>query len=293
MWRFVDRLLQIVLLTAAAAALFVVGGVMISAVRGTQIPADEDLLPGEPLVEVRVSSHGDISHLFVGQPVVLDVELLNLEARRVRNQTHGDPAAAAAAAEILLDAQETPWEHRLEMRIATGDETAVLEELDWRSRLLGPMPAASERRLWLAPARTTFVLDGSDLASLDPGPYEILAALPAGTIAPERVRVVPLRLALHPAPISDLDRAVVSLAVSRVAALKGEPGEAIEAALTALALDPLQDEALAIIAESWEEQGDIDRAAEWYERYLETLPAGENDRRAELEAYVRALRQQR
>ena len=291
MWRLVDRLLQIVLLTAAAAALFVVGAVIIAAVRGTRMPADETLPSTEPTVEVRVSSRGDVSHLFVGQPIVLDVELLNLEARRVRNQTHVDPAAAAAAVEITLDDPETPWEHRLAMNIATADAVTVLEELDWRSRLLGPTPAASGRLLGLAPERTTFVLDGSDLAGLDPGPYEIQAALPGGTIAPERARVVPLKLALRPAPTSDPDRAVVSLAVSRVAALKGEPGAAIEAALTALALDPLQDEALAIIAESWEEQGDLDRAVEWYERYLETLPDGENDRRTELEAYVQALRQ--
>ena len=62
-------------------------------------------------------------------------------------------------------------------------------------------------------------------------------------------------------------------------------------ALTALALDPLQDEALALVAEGWEEQGEIARAIEWYERYLATLPDEDNVQRRALLEYVEALRQ--
>jgi tetratricopeptide (TPR) repeat protein len=57
-------------------------------------------------------------------------------------------------------------------------------------------------------------------------------------------------------------------------------------------LDPLQDEALRIVAESWEQQGDLERALEWYDRYLETIPDSQADERVALETYVRALRRQ-
>ena len=111
-------------------------------------------------------------------------------------------------------------------------------------------------------------------------------------MAPERVRVIPLQVSITAAPTRDADRASVSLANARVAALRNNPKTAIEAAMTALALDPLLDESLMIIAESWEEEGDLDRATEWYGRYLETMPRGHPER-AELEGYVRALRDQR
>ena len=62
--------------------------------------------------------------------------------------------------------------------------------------------------------------------------------------------------------------------------------------LTALALDPLQDEALVVVAEGWEQQGDIERAVEWYERYYETLPDAASEQRRALEEYIEALRRQ-
>ena len=293
MWRLVERLLRILLVTTAAVALFVIGAVIVSSLRRAAPPLETQSPPIQASVEVRLTSHGGVSHLFVGQPVVIDVVLLNLAARRARNQVQVDPAGAAAAAEILLDGDETPWEHRLSLSVATPDHITVLKGLDWPSRLLGPIPASAGRRLGLASERATFVLDGPDLADLEPGSYVIRGSLPPGVVAPDHARVVPLTLNLSPAPTYDPDRAIVSLAVAKVATLRREPGAAIEAALTALALDPLQDEALTIIAEAWEEQGDLDRAIQWYERYLETLLDTENDRWAALEAYVDALRQQR
>ena len=292
MWRLVERLLKVLLLTAAASALFVIGAVIVSSLRRPVVPPGTGPQPIEASVEVSLTSQGGVSHVFVGQPVVVDVVLLNLAARRARNQVQVDPTGAAAATEILLDTDETPWEYRLGFSVVALDQTAVLEDLDWPSRLLGPTRAPTGRRLGLAPERATFVLDGSDLADLEPRSYVIHASLPPEVVASDHARVVPLTLDLAPAPTHDLDRAVVSLAVAKVAALRGEPG-AIETALTALALDPLQDEALTIIAKAWEKQGDLDRAIQWYERYLETLLDIENNRRVTLEAYVEALRQQR
>ena len=293
MWRLVERLLKILLLTASASALFVIGAAIVSSLRRPAVPPETQPQPIEASVKVSLTGQDGVSDLFVGQPVVVDVVLLNLAARRARNQVQVDPAGAAAAAEILLDSDETPWERRLSFRVATPDHITVLDELDWPSRLLGPIPMPTERRLGWAPERATFVLDGPDLAGLEPGSYVIRASLPPGVVAADHARIVPLTLDLAPTPTHDPDRAIVSLAVAKVAALRGEPGAAIEAALTALALDPLQDEALTIIAEAWEEQGGLSRAIQWYERYLETLPDTENDRRATLESYVGALRQQR
>ncbi len=48
---------------------------------------------------------------------------------------------------------------------------------------------------------------------------------------------------------------------------RGKPTAAVEAALTALALDPLQDEALIVIAEGLEKQETVEHAVQWYERY--------------------------
>ena len=131
----------------------------------------------------------------------------------------------------------------------------------------------------MAPARTTFIIDGADLVNLLPGRYILRVALPPEIAPAGGVTVIPLEFELVPEPDQDTDRAIVSLAVARVAALRGEPARAVEAALTALALDPLQDEALTVVAEGWEQQGDLERAVEWYERYLETLPDSENEQR--------------
>ena len=296
MWRLVEKLLQIILLVATAAAAFVIGAIAWSALRppaGAGLPVD----PAEALIEVRLSSHGDVSRLFVGQPLVVEVVLLNLEARRARNETQVDPERAAAAAEILLDyadsAGDLPWEQRLTPSMSTPGGATVLNTLDWHARLLDPGIASTGRYLALAPARTTFVIDGADLANLLPGRYILRVTLPADIAPPEGVTMIPLEFELVPEPDQDTDRAVVSLAVARVAALQGEPARAVEAALTALALDPLQDEALAVVAEGWEQQGDLARAVEWYERYLETLPGAENEQRTALQEYIDALRQQR
>ena len=288
MWRLVEKLLQIILLVATAATALVIAAIVWSALR----PSDGAGLSVDPvnaLIEVRLSSHGDVSRLFIGQPLVVELVLLNLEARRV------DPAGAAAAAEIRLDyensAGDLPWERRLTVTMSTPGGATVLNTLDWHARLLDPRVASTGRQLALAPARTTLIIDGADLANLLPGRYILGVALPPEIAAPESVTVIPLEFELVPEPDQDTDRAVVSLA-ARVAALRGEPARAVEAALTALALDPLQDEALTVVAEGWEQQGDLERAVEWYERYLETLPDSENEQRDALEKYIEALRQQ-
>ena len=296
MWRLVEKLLQIILLVATAATALVIAAIVWSALRpsdGAGLSVD----PATALIEVRLSSHGDVSRLFIGQPLVVEVVLLNLEARRARNETQVDPEGAAAEAEIRLDYEDTagdlPWEQRLTVTMSTPGGATVLNMLDWHARLLDPDVASTSRQLALAPARTTLIIDGADLANLLPGRYILRVTLPPEIAAQESVTVIPLEFELVPEPDQDTDRAVVSLAVARVAALRGEPARAVEAALTALALDPLQDEALTVVAEGWEQQGDLERAVEWYERYLETLPDSENEQRNALEEYIEALRQQR
>ena len=181
MWRLVERLLQIILLVATAATAFVIAAVVWSSLRpqdGTGLAVD----PADARVEVRLSSHGDVSRVFIGQPIVVEVVLLNLEARRARNETQVDPAGAAAAAEILLDyedsASDLPWERRLTMTLSTPGGATVLNTLDWHARLLDPGGASTRRRLALAPARTTLVIDGADLANLLPGRYILRVTLP-------------------------------------------------------------------------------------------------------------------
>ena len=292
MWRFIDNLLRLSVLTATAAATFIVGAIVWAALSVAD-QGSSTAPPEEAVVEVRLSSHRGVSRLFVGQPLVVDVVLLNLEARRARNQAQVDPAAATAAAEIVLDADGRPWEQQLIMTLSTPGGATVLTGLDWSVRLLDPDREASVRRLALAPARATLVLSGSDLSALLPGRYVLHAALPPEIIRPERVAVVSLEFERALEPATDPDRAVVSLAIARLAALRGEPVQAVEAGLTALALNPLQDEALAIVAEGWEQQGDIECAIEWYERYFETLPDTQGDQRRTLREYIEALRRQK
>lgn len=292
MWHLIDNLLRLSVLTATAAAALVAAAIAwsvlnpASGIEGTV--ASEDAA-----VEIRLSSHGGVSNLFVGQPLVVDIVLLNLEARRVRNQAQVDPEAAVAA-EIMLDSGTggRPWEKQLILTMSTLGGATVLNTLDWNARLLDPNREASGRRLALAPVRTTLVLGGEDLASLFPGRYVLHATLPRETIRPDRVSVIPLEFERGFEPTMDSDRAVVSLAVARVAGLRGQSALAVEAGLTALALDPLRDEALAVVAEGWEQQGDIDRAIEWYERYFDTLPDARGDQRRALQEYVEALRRQ-
>ena len=294
MWRLVEKLLQITLLVAIASTVFVVAAIVWSSVR----PSDLAALPTDPadaLIEVRLSSHGDVSRLFVGQPLVVEVVLLNLEARRARNESQVDPEGAAAAASILIDSRDAgdlPWEQRLRFTLSTPGGARVLNTLDWNSRLLNSSAALVTRSLALAPARTTLVIEGADLATLLPGRYVLGASLPPDIVPPERVAIIPLELELVSEPTQDAERAVVSLAVARAAALRGEPAQAVEAGLTALALDPLQDEALSVVAEGWEQQGELERAVEWYERYLDTLADSESEQRRALEEYIVALRNQ-
>ncbi len=298
MWRLVEKLLQVLLLMASASAVFVVGAVLVSALR-PPLPSPDAVDPDDALIELRLTAQGVETTVFVGQPLVIDLTLVNLESRRARNQTQLDPKGAAETAEIILDvadnretADARPWERQLSVSVLTPGGARVLTTLDWHARLLNPGVEATERRLALAPVRTTLILNGEDLATLLPGPYVIQAALPSTIAPPARVLVIPLEFELVPAPTTDTDRAVVSLAVARVAAIRGEPTESIEAALTALALDPLQDEALMIVAEGWEQQGEIERALEWYARYLETLSDTDSEERRTLEQYVGALRRQ-
>ena len=290
MLRLVTRLSQIILLIAAASTFFVVGAVLVSSVGIIGTPPGEGSAVQEALVEVRLTSQGGAAYVFAGQPLVVDAVLLNLQAGGTPDGIGGE-AGAASGPEILLDGEGDAWERRLTLEATTRDGAVVLENLLWHERLLDP-GSPSGRRLGRAPVRATFVLDGSDLAALAPGAYVIQATLPVDMVARERLRVVPLEVSIAPTPTSDPDRASVSLAIAKVAALRGEPEAAIEAALTALALDPLQDDALTIVAESWEEQGDLDRAIQWYDRYLDTIPDAEVDRRAKLKSYVDALRAQ-
>jgi len=296
MWHLVEKLLKIVLLVATAATALVAAAVVWSSLspsNGVGLSVD----PANASIEVRLSSHGDVSRLFVGQPLVVEVVLLNLAARRVRNENQVNPEGAAAAAEIPLDYEDStgdfPWEKRLTVTMSTASGTTVLNMLDWQARLLDPGVASTGRRLALAPARTTLIVEAADLATLLPDRYVLWVTLPPDIAAPENVAVIPLEFELVPEPDQDTDRAVVSLAVARVATLRGEPALAVEAALTALALDPLQDEALTVVAEGWEQQGDLERAVEWYERYLETLPDAQDEQRNALDEYIEALRQQR
>ena len=293
MWRLVEKVLQVTLFAATAAALFVVCAVVVSTIRPGSRPASRvDLI--DATLEIRLTSQADVRAVFAGQPLVVDLVLLNVKARRARNQVRVDPEGAAAEAAIALDdvPGNLPWEFRVELSVATPGGGKVLNNLDWKARLLDPDVEASGRRLGLAPARTTFVLDGDELADLLPGPYVITASVPSDMTPPEQVAVTPLEIEMLPEPSRDADRAVASLAVARVAALRGHSAEAVEAALTAIALDPLQDEALMVVAEGWEQQGDVERAIEWYERYFETLPDSASEQRRALEEYIGALRRQ-
>ena len=293
MWRLVEKVLQVTLFAATAAALVVVSAVVVSTIRPGSRPASRvDLV--DATLEIRLTSQADVRAVFAGQPLVVDLVLLNVHARRVRNQVRVDPEGAAAEAAIALDdvPGNLPWEFRVQLSVATPGGGKVLNNLDWKARLLDPDVEASGRRLGLAPARTTFVLDGGELANLLPGPYVITASVPSDMTPPELVAVTPLEIEVLPEPSRDADRAVVSLAAARVAALRGHSAEAVEAALTAIALDPLQDEALMVVAEGWEQQGDVERAIEWYERYFETLPGSASEQRRALEEYIGALRLQ-
>ena len=307
MWRLIDWLLGLVLITAGASALFVLGTIaVVSSWRNTNVPSApaatsfDDPTPdaaaplqSRAVVELRLTSRGGASRLFAGQPLVFDVVLLNLEARRARNRARADPAETATTTEIPLDDATTPWERRLMLCMTAADGTVVLGGFDWHTRLLDPIPSPSGRRLGPTPARATFVLDEGDLASLRPGPYVIAASLPPGITAENALRIVPLELAIGPAPHSDADSATISLAVAQVAALRGDTASAIEAAKTAIALDPSQDRGLTIIAEAYEDEGDLDRAIEWYDLYLETLDVdASDDYRKKLKAYIEALRRQ-
>ena len=302
MWKLVERLLAVVLLAAAAAALYVIGTVVWSWWQGMEgpvpttpamvDPTGENLPPTLADVEIQVASQGGASRIFAGQPFVLDIVVMNLGARRARNRIQADPNATATATEIPLDALDTPWERRLRLEMINADGTRVLDGFNWSGRLLDAETVPSGRRLAMTPVRATFVLERDDFAALPPGSYVIRASLPTEVISPDALRVVPLELSVRPAPIEDAERAVVELAAAEVAALRGDTGATIEAGRRALDFDPLQDRALMIIAEAYETTGDLENAVDWYERYLDTLPDTQAEYRDKLAAYVEALRRQ-
>ena len=291
MWQLIQRLLQLILLTASASTLFVVSTAIVT-LFPTPDTYSEFAAPSSNKqdVEVRVSTQGEPPYIFLGQPLVVNVELINLKWSSVQNQK---PDETANQSTIQLDNLAIPWEHRLTMTVSTDDNAEVLENLDWREHLLKPPAVASGRRLGAATVHTTFILDIADLESLVPGDLTIRAALPKNLVPPEQVRLIPLTLNLRPPPANDPDRALVSMSIARSAVLRNEPTGAMNAALTTLALDPLQDEALIIIAQYWETQGDLSRAIEWYKQYLDTLSKAEAHRRTGLEAYLDALGRQR
>ena len=293
MWQLVGRVLQAGVFTTAAASTVVVGGVLTSALRPPPAPADA-VDPAEASLEIRLTTPHPTHEVFVGQPLIIDVTLTNLEARRARNQALLDPDAAVAAVEMVLDDPESGkrWTQRLAMTMSTPGGATVLNRLAWSERLVESAAATSVSRLALAPARATFILHGEDVAALLPGSYVVRAMVPPSVAPMSRISVFPLELDLEPEPTTDSQRALVSLAQARAAALQGDPAAAVEAAMTALALDPLQDDALLVVAEGWEEQGAAERAIRWYERVVEALDATDTARRRALEAYVDALRRQ-
>ena len=276
MWQLIQRLLQLILLTASASTLFVVSTAIVT-LFPTPDTYSEFAAPSSNKqdVEVRVSTQGEPPYIFLGQPLVVNVELINLKWSSVQNQ---EPDETANQSTIQLDNLAIPWEHRLTMTVSTDDNAEVLENLDWREHLLKPPAVASGRRLGAATVHPTFILDIANLESLVPGDLTIRAALPKNLVPPEQVRLIPLTLNLRPPPANDPDRALVSMSIARSAVLRNEPTAAMNAALTTLALDPLQDEALIIIAQYWETQGDLSRAIEWYKQYLDTLSKAEAHR---------------
>ena len=104
MWHLVEKLLQLALITATASALFVVGAVVVSQIRPVTPPQGR-VSAADATLEVRLTSPDNVDTVFAGQPLVVDLVLLNLDARRARNRTPVDPEGAAAEATILLDDQ--------------------------------------------------------------------------------------------------------------------------------------------------------------------------------------------
>ena len=292
MWQLIQRLLQLILLTASVSTVFVVSTAIVT-LFPTPDTYSEFAAPSskKETVEVRVSTQGEQPYMFLGQPLVVSVELINLQLSSMHNQ---EPEETANQSSIQLDNLAIPWEHRLTMTVSTDDKVEILENLDWREHLLEPAPLASGRRLGpAATVRTTFVLDVTNLEDIAPGKLTIRATLPKNSVPPEQVRLIPLTLYVRPPPANDPDRALVSMAIARLAVLRNEPAAAMEAALATLDLDPLQDEPLIIIAQYWETQGDLHRAIKWYDQYLETIPKAEAHWRTDLEVYLEALRRQR
>lgn len=292
MWQLIQRLLQLILLTASVSTVFVVSTAIVT-LFPTPDTYSEFAAPSskKETVEVRVSTRGEQPYMFLGQPLVVSVELINLQLSSMHNQ---EPEETANQSSIQLDNLAIPWEHRLTMTVSTDDKAEILENLDWREHLLEPAPLASGRRLGpAATVRTTFVLDVTNLEDIAPGKLTIRATLPKNSVPPEQVRLIPLTLYVRPPPANDPDRALVSMAIARLAVLRNEPAAAMEAALATLDLDPLQDEPLIIIAQYWETQGDLHRAIKWYDQYLETIPKAEAHWRTDLEVYLEALRRQR
>ena len=286
MWRLIDRLLGLVLMTTGASALFVVAATVSSSWRATEGPGDPipavdpsaALAPDAALAELRLEGRGDVLEVFAGQPIAIDIVLRNVDPER---------------APIPLDSETFPWERRLVMAMTTDQGDGALDGFNWHARLLDVPARPSGRTLTTTPARTTLVLDGVDLATLAPGRHFLTASLPPGIVATDALRIVPLTLHVGGPPANDDERATVNLSIAEVAALRGDTIRVIDAAETALALDGTRTRAITLIAEAYEVEGDLSAAIEWHERYLATLDA-EDDAAdvARLEAYVEALRRQ-
>jgi hypothetical protein len=109
MLRPVTRLLQIILLIAAASPFFVVGTVLLSSLGVIGASPGDGSAAQEAMVEVRLTSQGGAASVFAGQPLVVDAVLLNLQAGRTPDGLGGDEAEAGSGPEILLDGEGDAW----------------------------------------------------------------------------------------------------------------------------------------------------------------------------------------
>ena len=274
MWRSIDRVFALVVIVAGAAALFVVAAVVSGPWRHpTRPPTDGDAPGGEsgaPLVELRVGRRVTDA-IFDGQPVAFNVSAQH----RVKPRTETTDAP--------------PARHLLQISMTSDDGAPVLADLNWPARMVRDLlPSDTTGTVF---AQLTYALDAVDLAVLPPGRYHIDASYPETAFDPTSVRTRPLVIELAGPPTNDEERAVVQLAIAEVAKLRGDTNRAADAAERAVGLDPTRARAMLIAAEAHEEEGGLEAAIDWYERYLAALSLA-GDERTALEDYVAALRTQ-
>ena len=123
MWQLIQRLLQLILLTASASTVFVVSCVIVT-LFATPDTYSEFAGPSsnKQTVEVRVSTQGEQPYIFLGQPLVVNVDIVNLKLSSVQNQEFEETANQST---IQLDNLAIPWEHRLTMTVSTDDKAEV------------------------------------------------------------------------------------------------------------------------------------------------------------------------